>query len=201
VLQVKAIKTVVMQGQPKTVAAPTPVVLKATTATITKTAFQLLGKLTSTATETTTTTNTVVEISTSTALTSTTTTLTATATTTAYDACQTNNMVSSVDGKVIVNAYNNGPGQTGGSAYDSISTQDAQGCCVAAQTNQYQGYAFSNGRCALLKSRTGTCAADQNVGFALLVHRAVDTHLVMGLVGISMQMIGLRTDTRRENRQ
>lgn len=174
ILQVKAVKTVVVQGQPKTVTVPAPIVLKATTATVTKTRFQLLGQVTSTATETTTTTNTVFALSTSTALASTTTTVTSTATTTSYDACQTDNMVSSVNGKVIVNAYNNGPYQFGGSTYDSISAADAQGCCAAAQSNQasdgtsYQNYAFSSGRCALLKSRTGTCAADQNVGFATL---------------------------------
>jgi hypothetical protein len=174
VLQIKAIKTVVVQGQPKTVTAPTPVVLTATTATITKTAFQLLGKVTSTATETTTTTNTVVELSTSTALASTTTTVTSTATATSYDACQTDNIVSSVNGKIINNLYNQGPYGTGATTYDSASTADAQGCCVFAQINQapngtrYQGYVYLGTRCFLIKSSTATCAADQNAGYATL---------------------------------
>lgn len=89
ILRVMAVRTVVVQGQTKTVTVPTPFVLKKTTATITKTRFQLLGRVTSTATETTLTTDTVVALSTSTASAYTATTVTSIATTTSYGACQT----------------------------------------------------------------------------------------------------------------
>lgn len=161
-------------GQPKPVTVPAPLVLSTTTATTTKTDYQLLGKVTPTATATTTVTSTVVALS---SVSTTTITVLSTTTTTALPACATNNLVSTLKGVSIINAFNNGAGK--GSTFSNSQVDSAEACCALCQTTTAtngagsEGFAFESGSCVILYSEAGTCAAGQSAGYVMTNAEAV----------------------------
>jgi hypothetical protein len=148
---------------------PKQIVLSTTTATVTRTEYQLLGKVTSTATQTTTTTITAIAVSTTTVVSTSTSTAIIFATTTVYPACSTDNQLSSYNGNAINNMYNT-PGdiEGGDTLYQVAGTTSATDCCVACQQTSgsmgCQGYAYAGGRCVILYSPSGVCAVNTLAG-------------------------------------
>ncbi|KAL1613110.1 hypothetical protein SLS60_001342 [Paraconiothyrium brasiliense] len=164
------IKKKIVPGKVVTKIAIKPIQLTTTVETLTSVSTQLPATVTSTATESTTVSTTQIEQSMTIVSSTVTDTATVTSTQTGYAACATNNIIPSVNGQAIVNAYNNGGG---GSTYYTTSGTSADACCEVCQQNDSAGngcqsFVFTNGRCIILYNRAGTCNAGQEQGYWIL---------------------------------